>query len=455
MDKYDLVVVGAGPGGYVAAIRAAQLGFKTALIDKKESLGGTCLNVGCIPSKALLRSSELYDMGRTEFADHGITFDRISFDFSKMQARRLSIIEQFRKGIAGLLQKNKVVLIEGQARFIDAKTLEIIGSGTQIQGDKILLATGSLVTGLPHIPFDGTHIFSSTEALELKEVPETLAIIGGGVIGLEIGSIYQRLGSKVTVLEALDRLCATMDPDISKEAQKLLGLDVRLNQKVTAAKVESGKVKITTEGGELIADKLLIAVGRKPNTASLNLAAAGITCNDRGVISINDGFQTTNPAVYAIGDIVPGPMLAHKASIEAVALVESFKGMASKVCYMAIPSIMYTSPEMAQVGLDEASAAAAGLQYQVGKTLFRHQSRAVASHHTDGFVKLIVEKGSRRLLGGIIVAEGAGELIHFIGLMITHQMTLSDLLMTPFGHPTLAEAIFEAAAIIDGRAVHA
>lgn len=457
MSQYDIAIVGAGPGGYTAAIRAAQLGFKTLLIDKKEWLGGTCLNVGCIPSKTLLRSSELYFMALSEFKNHGLHFKELTYHFNEMQDRRKKVIDQFRKGIFSLLQKNGVTLLEGSATFVDQGKLKLIENGQIIDADRVILATGSIPSSLPHIPFDQKHILSSTEMLELEEVPSRLAIIGGGVIGLEIGSIYSRLGSQVVVIEALDRICPTFDPDLSKEAEKILrqqGLQFHLNQKVTEAKVEAGIVKVRTEEALFEADKLLIAIGRKPNHHALNLPAAGIECDERGFIKIDNQFMTSNPHVFAVGDLVKGPMLAHKASMEGIALVEHLKGKAPRLCTMAIPSVMYSSPEMAQVGADEKMLKEEKIEYRVGKSFFKHQSRAVASHHMEGFVKIIVEKETSRILGCSMIAEGAGEMIHLIGMMITHHMTIEDLLTTPFAHPTLSEAMMEAAAAICQRAIH-
>lgn len=454
MEHYQLVIIGSGPGGYVAAIRAGQLGLKVAVIDRKENFGGTCLNVGCIPSKALLASSEMYHKAQ-DLSFFGVYTQGVSFDFAKMQERRMKIIDSFRKGIAALFQKNKVVHIEGYASFIDAKTLQV--GDSQVSADAIMIASGSLVTELAHIRFDQDKILSSKEALELTQVPKSLAVIGGGVIGLELGSVYARLGSKVTVIEALDRLCATMDEELGAVAYKEckgLGMGVLLGTLVQSVTTDDKGVVLHTKEGKIEAEKVLVAVGRKPNTAHLGLDKAGINLDSKGCIIVNDQYQTNHPTVYAIGDVTFGPMLAHRASLEAIAVVHHLAGRKSRVCLTAIPSVMYTSPEMAQVGLTVKEALELGLKPKTGKSYFEHQSRAVASESRKGFVKVIIDEVTGRILGASIVSDSAGEMIHLFCLAISAKMTGEELLEAPFAHPTLSEAVMEAVGSALGRSIH-
>lgn len=436
---YDAVVIGAGPGGYVCAIRLAQLGLKTACIEKN-ALGGTCLNVGCIPSKSLLQSTEHYHELTHAFAEHGIHADNPTFNFSEMQKRKEGVVATFVKGIGGLLAKNKVTHIQGEASFLDPNTLQV-GEET-IQAKHIIIATGSTPTSLPFLPIDEETIVSSTGALAWPNPPESLIVIGGGIIGVELGSVYARLGTKVTVVEYLDRITPTMDKDLSKELQKLLtsqGIQFELSQKV----VNLSGTTITTESGSTFtAEKILVAIGRKPYTDNLKLENAHITPNEKGQIPINGAFQTSEPHIYAIGDVVDGPMLAHKASEEGVAVAELIAGQSPHLEYITIPSVVYTSPEVASVGFTEQDLT---VPYIAHKFPFKANSRAKAAGHEQGFVKLLAHKETGHILGGHIIGAHAGELIHEIALALRTRSTLHTIATTSHAHPTLAEAIKEAA----------
>ncbi|MDX8431781.1 MAG: dihydrolipoyl dehydrogenase [Candidatus Algichlamydia australiensis] len=451
--EYDLVVIGAGPGGYVAAIRAAQLGLKTACVEKDPNLGGTCLNVGCIPSKSLLHSSELYHQILHGASDHGIDA-KPTLDFNKMMMRKKGVVERFNRGIEMLFQKNGVTKIIGEGRFKDANTLEV--NGEEIKAKNFLIATGSEPTPLPFLPFDEKQVLSSTGALALTEVPKKMVVIGAGVIGVELGSVYARLGTEVEFVEFLDRVCPPLDATLSKEFKKILekqGLKFRLSTKVTEAKVEK-EVTLQFENGESVtAEKVLVCIGRKPYTKNVNLAALGIETN-RGMIPINGRFQTSAANIYAIGDVVDGPMLAHKASEEGVAVAEIIAGENPHLNYLAIPSVVYTFPEVAAVGFTEEELKERQVKYKVGSFPLKANSRAVAVGEEEGLVKILADETTGILLGMHIIAPHAGELIHEGALAIEKRATVFDLANCSHAHPTLAEAIKEAALSIVKKAIH-
>ncbi len=458
---FDVIVIGGGPGGYVCAIRAAQLGFKTACVEKRGSLGGTCLNVGCIPSKALLQSSHHYHMAAHEFANHGIKVDGLSVDLATMMARKDKVVSGLTKGIEGLFKKNKVTYVVGAAT--------LAGNGQVVVGDKtlsakhIILATGSEVTPLPGVTIDEKRVVSSTGALALPEVPKHLVVIGAGVIGLELGSVYKRLGAQVTVVEFLDKALPFFDGEVSKQSQRLLekqGLKFKLSTKVTGAQVGDSGVTLTMEavnGGAaetMDADYVLVAIGRRPYTEGLGLEAAGVALSPRGFVTIDGHFQTSAPGIYAIGDVVGGAMLAHKAEEEGVAIAELLAGQAGHVNYDAIPSVVYTWPEIAAVGLTEEAAKAKGLTIKVGKFPFMANSRARANEDADGFVKLIADARTDEVLGCHIIGPAAGDLIAEVVLGMEYKAAAEDIARTSHAHPSLAEAVKEAALAVDGRAIH-
>ncbi len=458
---FDVIVIGGGPGGYVCAIRAAQLGFKTACVEKRGSLGGTCLNVGCIPSKALLQSSHHYHMAAHEFANHGIKVDGLSVDLATMMARKDKVVSGLTKGIEGLFKKNKVTYVVGAAT--------LAGNGQVVVGDKtlsakhIILATGSEVTPLPGVTIDEKRVVSSTGALALPEVPKHLVVIGAGVIGLELGSVYKRLGAQVTVVEFLDKALPFFDGEVSKQSQRLLekqGLKFKLSTKVTGAQVGDSGVTLTMEavnGGAaetMDADYVLVAIGRRPYTEGLGLEAAGVALSPRGFVTIDGHFQTSAPGIYAIGDVVGGAMLAHKAEEEGVAIAELLAGQAGHVNYDAIPSVVYTWPEIAAVGLTEEAAKAKGLTIKVGKFPFMANSRARANEDADGFVKLIADARTDEVLGCHIIGPAAGDLVPQVGLGMEYKAAAEDIARTSHAHPSLAEAVKEAALAVDGRAIH-
>lgn len=460
-SNFDIIVIGGGPGGYVCAIRAAQLGFKTACIEKRGSLGGTCLNVGCIPSKALLQSSHHYHMAAHDFANHGIKVEGLSVDLAAMMARKDKVVAGLTKGIEGLFKKNKVTYVIGGA--------SLLGHGQVKVGDKILtakhiiLATGSEVTPLPGVTIDEKRVVSSTGALALPEVPKHLVVIGAGVIGLELGSVYRRLGAEVTVVEFLDKTLPFFDGEISKNAQRLLekqGLKFKLSTKVTGAQVSDSGVTLAMEavnGGatdSLEADYVLVAIGRRPYTEGLGLDVAGVELAPRGFVKIDGHFQTTAPGIYAIGDVVGGAMLAHKAEEEGVAIAEILAGQAGHVNYDAIPSVVYTWPEIAAVGLTEEAAKAKGLTVKVGKFPFMANSRARANEDSDGFVKLIADAKTDEVLGCHIIGPAAGDLIAEVVLGMEYKAAAEDIARTSHAHPSLSEAVKEAALAVDGRAIH-
>lgn len=461
-NAYDLVVIGGGPGGYVAAIRAAQLGMKTACIEMRETLGGTCLNVGCIPSKALLHASERYaDMG-SHMEDWGVTTTGLSLDLKKMMTKKDDVVTGLTGGIAGLFKKNKVDWLQGRGEILAPGKVAVDG-GEPIEATHILIATGSEVTPLPGIDIDEERIVSSTGALELASVPDQMVVIGGGVIGLELGSVWMRLGANVTVIEFQDMLLPGMDTDVRKEFKKILtkqGMNFRMGQKVTHADVGSDGVTLSVEpaaGGDaetLAADVVLSAVGRRPYTQGLGLEALGVVMDQRGFVEVDQNYQTNVAGVYAIGDVIKGPMLAHKAEEDGVVAVERMVGQQPHVDYNLVPGIVYTAPEVASVGATEDQLKAGGVDYRVGKFPFLANSRARAVGHTDGFVKMLADATTDRVLGVHIVGHDAGTLIHECAAVMEFGGSSEDIARTCHGHPTLNEAIKEAALAVDKRPIH-
>ena len=460
--SFDIAIIGGGPGGYVAAIRAAQLGFNTVCIEKRGALGGTCLNVGCIPSKALLHSSHLYDEANGHFADHGIAIKGLSLDLPTMMGRKDKVVDDLTNGIEFLFKKNKVTYVKGAASLLGGGKVAVEGS-EDISAKHIILATGSEVTPLPGVDIDEKRIVSSTGALALSEVPEELVVVGGGVIGLELGSVWSRLGSNVTVVEFLDRIIPGTDSEIAKTFQRSLkkqGLKFKLSTKVMAAKVKGKKVNLTLESvkkgtsEEMTADAVLIAIGRRPYVDGLGLETVGVELSDRGQIKITDGYKTTADNVYAIGDVVEGPMLAHKAEEEGVAIVEMLAGQKPHVNYDFIPGIIYTSPEVATVGKTEDELKEAGVEVRIGKFPMQANSRARTSGATDGMVKIIADAKTDRVLGCHIIASDAGALIHEAIAVMEFGGSAEDIARTCHGHPTSSEAVKEAALAVDGRPIH-
>jgi dihydrolipoamide dehydrogenase len=464
MADFDLIVIGAGPGGYVAAIRGAQLGMKVACVEKEKTLGGTCLNIGCIPSKALLNSSEKFIEISNHADEHGISIGKVNLDLSKLMQRKNKIVKQLTSGIGFLFKKNKITHLQGSASFVDKKTIKVSSS----EGDKnysatnFIIATGSSSIAIDTIPVDEKQIVTSTGALALEEVPQSLLVIGGGYIGLEMGSVWSRLGSKVTVVEALDRIVPTMDEEIAKEFMKSLkkqGLEFKLSHKVTSTKVSKSGVEVsmeTSEKKQIIEkyDVVLMSVGRKPNTDGLNLEEIGLKLNERKAIEINSQFKTNIDSIYAIGDVVPGPMLAHKAEEEGVACVEFINGQKPHINYDIIPAIVYTNPEVASVGKTESQLKEAKIDYKIGKFPFMANGRALTTSSTEGFVKILADSKSDEILGAHIIGHDAGQLIAEIVTTMEFGGSSEDIARICHAHPTTSEAVKEAAMNIDGRAIH-
>jgi dihydrolipoamide dehydrogenase len=459
MKKFDLIVIGSGPGGYVAAIRAAQLGLSVACIDKQKNLGGTCLNIGCIPSKALLHATELYWKMTHEASHLGIQAGSLSYSFSEMMNRKSQIVASFNEGISALFKKNKITFFQGAAKFLTPQTIPqpIQVANETLEASSVIIATGSEPIPLPFLPFDEKSVVSSTGALSLAKVPKRLVIIGAGVIGVELGSVYSRLGSQVTFLEFLDRVCPTLDPSLSKELQKELtaqGMTFHLSTKVTGADLTPREIILRTEKGNHSADVVLIAVGRRPFTAQLGLESIGITLTPKGAIPINHRFQTALPHIYAIGDVVDGPMLAHKASEEGVAVAEIIAGQNPTVHYLAIPNVVYTYPEVAAVGLTEEEAKKLSITVKTGQFPFKINSRAKCTGEEVGFVKIVADQATDKLLGVHIIGAHASELIAEACLAIQNGLTALQVAESPHAHPTLSEALKEAALALHGRAIH-
>jgi dihydrolipoamide dehydrogenase len=463
---YDLVVIGSGPGGYVAAIRAAQLGLKTACVEKRETLGGTCLNIGCIPSKALLYSSELFEQTGHGLARHGIKVPGVELDLPAMMAQKDRVVAANVSGVAFLFKKNKIDWIKGSGRIAAPGLVEVAlneGGQRRVRTRHILIATGSEVTPLPGIAIDEQRIISSTGGLSLPAVPKHLVVIGAGYIGLELGSVWRRLGAEVTVVEFLDRILAGMDGEVAKAMERLLqkqGISFRLGTKVTGAMPSEAGVALTlgpAKGGpaeSLAADVVLVAVGRRPHLEGLGLEAIGVALDERGRVKTDGHFATNLPGIHAIGDAIAGPMLAHKAEDEGIAVAEILAGQAGHVNYDAIPGVVYTWPEVAAVGKTEEELKAQGIAYKTGKFPFMANGRARAMAMTDGFVKILADQATDRILGAHIVGPNAGDLIAELVVGTEFAAAAEDIARSSHAHPTLNEAVKEAALAVDGRAIH-
>lgn len=465
-DNYDVVVIGGGPGGYVAAIRAAQLGLKVACVEMRGSLGGTCLNVGCIPSKALLHASELFDEANGGMEKFGISTGKVSVDIKKLMTHKDGVVTELTSGIEYLFKKNKVDYVKGRGKVSGAGKVdvELTDGGKQtIETKNIIIATGSDVANLPGIEIDEKIVVSSTGALELTKVPKHMVVIGGGVIGLELGSVWKRLGSDVTVVEFMDRITPEMDGEVSKTFARILkkqGFKFKLKSKVTAVKTTKTGATVTVEpaaGGKaetIKCDSVLVSVGRRPYTEGLGLDDAGVKMTDRGQVDIDGHFETNVKGIYAIGDVVRGAMLAHKAEDEGVAVAEIIAGFAGHVNYDAIPGVIYTMPEVASVGKTEEQLKEAGIAYAVGKFPFTANSRAKANSQTDGFVKILSSTETDLILGAHIIGADAGNMIAEMTLAIEKNITAEDIAYTSHAHPTETEAVKEAAMAAGGSPIH-
>jgi len=462
-DRYDVVIIGAGPGGYVAAIRAAQLGFKTACIESRGSLGGTCLNIGCIPSKALLQSSEKFTEAGHAFAEHGVKVGDISLDLGAMMSRKDKVVTTLTRGVEFLFRKNKIDWLKGKARIAAPGRIVLTGSdggAHEIEANSIIIATGSDSTRLPGIDIDEKRIVSSTGALSLDRVPKRLVVIGGGYIGLELGSVWQRLGARVTVVEVLDHIVPNMDRELGSALQRVLarsGIEFMLSTKLAGIGERQDGLVLELEGTgrqTLAADVVLVSVGRRPYTDGLGLEEVGVARDQGGRIIVDDGFATNVSGIYAIGDVIPGPMLAHKAEEEGIALVERLAGQKSHVDYDAVPAVIYTWPEVASVGNTEEELKAAGVSYRTGKFPFTANPRARSNGYTEGFVKILAEAETDRVLGVHIIGPDAGTLIAEAALAKEFGASAEDIARTCHAHPTLSEALKEAALAVGGRAIH-
>jgi len=462
-NEYDLVVIGAGPGGYVAAIHAAQLGMSVACVDSRGTLGGTCLNIGCIPSKALLHSSELFAEARDGFAEHGIRTGEVSIDLAALMARKDKVVDGLTKGIAFLFRKNKVTGITGTARITAPGEVSVSG-GETLKAKNILIATGSDSMPLPGVETDEKRIVTSTGALALSAVPGHMVVVGGGYIGLEMGSVWRRLGAEVTVVEFLDRITPTMDGEVAAELQKALekqGMVFRLGSKVTGAKASNSGVALTVEpaaGGAaeaLDADVVLVSIGRRPFTEGLGLEEIGVATDRRGFIQVDEHFRTSVDGIYAIGDVIPGPMLAHKAEDEGVVVVEIMAGQPGHIDYNCIPGVVYTAPEAASVGRTEEQLKQDGVDYRAGKFPFMANSRARSNGgDTGGFVKILTDAATDRVLGAHIIGPDAGTMIAELALAMEFDASAEDIARTSHAHPTLNEAIKEAALAAWSKPIH-
>jgi dihydrolipoamide dehydrogenase len=460
-DSYDVIVIGGGPGGYVCAIRAAQLGLKTACVERRATLGGTCLNIGCIPSKALLQSSENFEEASHAFSEHGVMIESVKLDLARMMARKDSVVSANVKGVEFLFKKNKVTWLKGSGRVTVPGRVDV--DGTEYDAKHIVIATGSESLTLPGVEVDEHSIVTSTGALELDQVPDHLAVIGGGYIGLELGSVWKRLGADVTVIEYLDRLVPGMDAEIAQTFERVLGkqgIKFRLGTKVTAARKGNDGVTLTVEpakGGpseEIKADVVLVSIGRRAYTDGLGLAEAGVELDDRGRVKVDVHYATNVPGIYAIGDVIAGPMLAHKAEEEGVALAERMAGQAGHVNYDVIPGVVYTWPEVASIGRTEDDLKRQGVEYKVGKFPFTANGRARAMGSTDGFVKILADKATDQILGAHIIGPDAGGLIAELATAMEFGASSEDVARTCHAHPSLSEAVKEAALAVEGRALH-
>lgn len=460
MKTHDLIVIGGGPGGYTAAIRGAQLGLDVACIEKEKALGGTCLRIGCIPSKALLESSELYEKARDGLERHGIVVSDVSLDLARMLKRKDRVVASLTQGIAGLMRKNKITRYLGHARFASPSQLVVEGKEgiREVEGRHIVVATGSKASSLPGIELDGDRVGTSTEALSYRDVPDCLAVIGAGYIGLEMGSVWRRLGSRVVVFEYLDRILPGMDSEIAETARKAFakqGMEFRLGSRVSGARVSRERCVVECKGAEAFAcDRVLVSVGRKANTDDLGLDVAGVQLDAHGRIDVDDHLQTTAERVYAIGDVIRGPMLAHKAEEEGVACVERIVTGYGHVNYDAIPGVVYTHPEIASVGKTEEQLADSGVAFRKGMFPFMANGRAKAMGDTDGFVKILADERTDHILGVHVIGPRAGDLIAEAALAIEFGASSEDIARSTHAHPTLAEVVKEAALATDGRALH-
>ncbi len=468
-QQFDLIVIGAGPGGYVAAIRGAQLGMKVAVVEQRESLGGVCLNEGCIPSKALLDSSELFALARDKFAGHGIVVNPPQLDLARMMARKNDVVKKLTDGVAFLFKKNGVAVVRGTGKL--ARRLGYGGyevevtageSVSTIEGKRVLLATGSSAATVPGLKFDGRSVVSAREALSFTDVPEHLLVVGGGYIGLELGSVWRRLGAKVTVVDILPKVLPTSDGQIADtlvRSLKKLGIAFRLGTKVEEVSHEDGRVKVVLVAGDnreaIVCDKILVAAGRRPLTADLGLEEMGVKLDKTGRVVVDGSYQTTATGIFAIGDLIPGPMLAHKASEEGVAAVEQMNGHVAAVEYGYIPGVVYTWPEAASVGKTEEQLKEEGAVYQVGRFNFMGNGRARAMDETEGFVKILAESGSGKILGVHIIGPRASDLIAEAVTIMAFEGSAEDIALICHGHPTLSEAVKEAALDVMQRAIHA
>ncbi|MFA6289797.1 MAG: dihydrolipoyl dehydrogenase [Opitutaceae bacterium] len=462
-QSFDLIVIGAGPGGYVCAFRAAQLGLKVALIDKRAALGGTCLNVGCIPSKALLASSEHFLFAQKHAAEHGIKIDGVSIDVATMLKKKDGIVSKMTGGIAMLAKARKVTVVTGEAKFISASEIEVVGQTAglapqRLTAKNIVIATGSAPVELPFMKFDGETVISSDHAISLPAVPKKLVVVGGGAIGLELGSVWARLGADVTIVEFLPKIAAANDDDIVRNFTRLLqkqGLKIECGAKVTG--FSKGILTAERDGKvlEFPADKVLVAVGRRPYADNLNLAAAGVELTDKKRIKVDAHLKTTAPGVWAIGDVIDGPMLAHKAEEDGVAVAEWIVGKHGHINWDLMPAIIYTDPEVASVGLGEDAAKAKGLAINVGKFNFAANARALANDAGDGYVKIIADAKTDKILGAQILGKNAGELISEIVTHMEYGGSAEDLARTVHAHPTMSEAVKEAGMAVSKSAIHA
>ena len=462
-EQYDVVVIGSGPGGYVCAIRAAQLGLKTACVEYENTLGGTCLNVGCIPSKALLQSSERFSQVTHEASEHGIKIKDASIDVKQMMKRKDDVVKNLTSGIEYLFKKNKITWLKGRGSFADHQTLVVKGEKEEkkVSFKKAVIATGSKPIEIPPAKYDRKTIVSSTGALKFSKVPEHLIVVGGGVIGLEMGSVWLRLGAKVTVIEAMDRILAGMDDELAKTAKRIFekqGMKFHCATKLTGTSVKAGKVTATCETKgetiEITGDKMLVAVGRYAYSEGLEPANAGVKLSERGKVEINAHFQTSNPNVYAIGDVVDGPMLAHKAEDEGIAVAEIIAGKPGHVNYNTIPGVVYTWPEIASVGKTEAECKEAGIEINSGKFPFSANGRAKSMGATDGFVKILADKRTDMVVGAHIIGPNASDLIAEIVIAMELGASSEDIARTCHAHPTLSEVTKEAAMGCESRIIH-
>jgi dihydrolipoamide dehydrogenase len=460
-DAFDVIIIGAGPGGYVCALRAAQLGMRVACVEKRATLGGTCLNIGCIPSKALLQSSENFEEAAHHFKDHGVVVEGVKLDLARMQARKDEVVTANVKGVEFLFRKNKVTWLKGEGRIVAPGRVAV--DGAEYETKAIVIATGSDSMALPGVDVDEKRIVTSTGGLELDTVPPRFVVIGGGYIGLELGSVWRRLGAAVTVVEFLDRLVPGMDAEIAKALERVLGkqgIKFKLGSKVTGARTGNEGVVLTLEpaaGGEaqeITADVVLVAVGRRPNTEGLGLDAIGVARDERGRVRVDAHYATNVPGIYAIGDVIAGPMLAHKAEEEGVALAERLAGQAGHVDYDVIPGVVYTWPEVASLGRTEEQLKSEGIAYNVGKFPFTANGRARAMGATDGFVKILADKTTDRILGAHIIGPDAGTLIAELATAMEFAASAEDVARICHAHPTLSEAVKEAALATEGRALH-